>query len=180
MQGRAYLGWLWIVVVMPLLSCGYGFVHLQDRLPGGIRRVSIPTFENRTHEASLENIFTTDLRDEFFKSKIVEVVSADASQADIVGVITDVSTEPLAHSEEDLSGRSHKFLANEYRAKITVDVSLIQKSDKRVLWRRTFSDARQYRTSEDLLKNEVKQQDAFKKISLYLMEQVHDTMLEDF
>lgn len=166
-------------VFFSLFSCGYGFVALQDRLPGGVRRVAIPTFENRTHEAGLENIFTADLRNEFFKSKIIEVVSTNG-EAQIFGTITGLSIESLAHSEKDLVGRSSKILVNTYVAKVDISVSLVKRADKTVLWERTFSDTRQYVTGDDLLKNEVKQQEAFKKISLYIAEQAHDMMLEDF
>ena len=162
------------------LGCSYGFVTRQDRLPGGIRKVSIPTFSNRTHESGLENIFTTELRNEFFKSRIVTIVSTEQAEGEIIGVIGGVSTEPLAHSEEDLKGRSSKILANEYRAKMDVSISLVRLPSKEVVWERSFSDSRQYVTTNDLLKNEVKQQEAFKKIASYLMEQAHDAMLEDF
>ena len=171
--------WLLVVLASCFLSCGYGFVHLQNALPGGIKRISIPTFQNHTHESGLENKFTSDLRNEFFKSKIIEVVSRDEAEAEIQGVITAVSAESSAHSEKDLGGRA-SILANQYNAKIEVSISLVRLSDKKVLWQRTLSDTRQYLTSEDILKNEAKQEEAFNKISVYLMEQTHDLMLEDF
>lgn len=162
------------------MGCGYGFVSLQDSLPGKVKKVSIPIFQNRTHEAALENVLTSDLRKEFFKSKIIEVVSSSEAQAEIQGVITSVSLNPVAHSEKDLSGRSSKVLANEYTATIEVSVSLVKISTKEVLWSRSFSNSRQYLANEEALKNEMRKREAFTKISVYLMEQAHDMMLEDF
>ena len=161
-------------------GCGYGFVTLQDTLPGGIKKVSIPTFENRTHEAGLENIFTAALRNEFFKSKIVEVVATSEAEAEIRGTISGVHISSAAHSERSLDGRASKVLANQYTAKVDVDVSLVRLSDKKVIWTRTLTDEREYVTGENLLKNEVQQQAAFNRISTYLMEQSHDLMFENF
>ena len=175
--------WKWIVVAALLivcLGCGYGFVMLQDTLPGGVKRVAIPTFNNRTHEAGLENVFTQAIRNEFFKSKIVEVVAKEEAQAEIIGTINSIGIQSMAHSERDLSGRAKKILANQYSANVDVSVVLSRIPDKKILWERNLSDARQYITTEELLKNEVKQQEAFQKIALYLMEQAHDIMLEDF
>ncbi len=162
------------------LSCGYWFVSRQDRLPGGGKKVSIPVFQNRTQEIGLENVFTSALRNEFFRSKVIQVVSLDEADSEIQGIITSTSAEPLAHTEVPLSGRSSKILANEYRAKVDVSITLVRRSDQTILWQRNLSDGRQYSTGSDFVKNEDRQQEAFKKVALYLMEQAHDAMLEDF
>jgi len=162
------------------LGCGYGFSTVRGPLPGGVKKVAIPTFQNRTHEAALENIFTSSLRDEFFKSRLVKVVNRGEAEAEIVGIINSISIEPFAHTEKELDGRSKKVLANEYNARAEVSISLIRLRDGAKLWERNLSDARRYATNEDLLQNEVKQQEAFQKVAVYLMEQAHDLMFEDF
>lgn len=168
------------LLFLNILSCGYGFFTAKGPLPGRVRKVAIPTFQNRTHEAALENVFTSSLRDEFFKSRLVDVVNKSEAEAEIVGIINSVSIEPFAHTEEELAGRSKKVLANEYNARADVTVSLIQLRDGATLWERTLSDGRRYATNENLLQNEVKQQEAFQKVAVYLMEQAHDLMFEDF
>lgn len=171
-----------IIVLLPFLftACGYGFSTVRGPLPGGVKKVAIPTFQNHTHEAGIENIFTSSLRDEFFKSKLVDVVDRKRADAEIIGIVNSISIEAVAYSERDLEGRAKKVLANEYNARADVSISLVRLRDREKLWERTLSDARRYVTDENLLKNEVKQQEAFQKTALYLMEQAHDLMFEDF
>ena len=141
--------------------------------------MAIPTFQNLTSESGLENRFTADLRNEFFKSKIIKVVDHTEAEAEIKGTVNSISNESSAHSEKDLGGVS-KILANQYQAKVNVTILLVRLSDKKVLWQRSLSSSRQYVTGEDVLRNEEKQREAYTKISSYLMEQMHDLMLEDF
>lgn len=171
-----------IIALLPFLftACGYGFSTVRGPLPGGVKKVAIPTFQNLTHEAGIENIFTSSLRDEFFKSKLVDVVDRKRADAEIIGIVNSISIEAVAYSERDLEGRAKKVLANEYNARAEVSISLVRLQDGAKLWERTLSDARRYVTDENLLKNEVKQQEAFQKTAVYLMEQSHDLMFEDF
>ena len=67
-----------IILVLCHSSCGYHFSSVKDSLPGGIKSISIATFQNETHEAGLETVFTSALRNEFYKSKAVKVVSSQA------------------------------------------------------------------------------------------------------
>lgn len=161
-------------------GCSYHFSTLKDSLPGGVKTVSIPTFRNETNEAAVENIFTSSLRNEFFKSKIIQVIDSENAEAEIKGRIMNVQIHPTAYSEKTFQGRGSKILALEYDANVSAEISLIRKKDKKILWSRILSDSRRYASTEDLLNNETEQQEAFGKIASYLMEQAHDMMLEDF
>ncbi len=171
---------LFLFVLLWIEGCGYHFATVKEFLPGGIKSVFIPTFQNRTKEAGIENTFTSALRNEFIKSKAIQVVDRDAADGEIVGKIMQLSLEATSHEEKNLQERGAKILAREYSANVTVEVSLIRKKDQKVLWSRTLSEARRYSAAEDLLTNETKQREAFEKISVYMMEQVHDQMFEDF
>src|SRR3989338_3824495 len=162
------------------LGCGYHFSAVKDRLPGGIKSVFIPTFQNRTKEAGIENTFTSALRNEFIKSKAIHVGDRAQAQGEIIGKVMQLSLEATSHEEKNLESRGSKILAREYNVNVTVEVSLVRRKDQKMLWSRTLSDSRRYSSAEDLLSNEVKQREAFDKISVYVMEQVHDQMFEDF
>lgn len=166
--------------IVCLSGCGYHFATVKDSLPGGIKSVFIPTFQNHTKEAGIENTFTSALRNEFIKSKAIQVIDRDHAEGEIIGKVMQLSLEATSHQEKNLEERGTKILAREYSANVTVEVSLIRKKDQKVLWSRTLSDSRRYSAAEDLLVNETKQREAFDKISVYLMEQVHDQMFEDF
>lgn len=166
--------------LLSLSSCGYHFATVKEFLPGGIKSVSIPTFQNHTKEAGIENTFTSALRNEFIKSKSIRVTDRDEAEGEIIGKVMQLSLEATSHQEKNLEERGTKILAREYNANVTVEVSLVRTKDQKVLWSRTLSDSRRYASAEDLLVNETKQREAFDKISVYLMEQVHDQMFEDF
>ncbi|MBI3019395.1 MAG: LptE family protein [Deltaproteobacteria bacterium] len=163
-----------------LSGCGYHFSTVKDYLPGGVKSIFIPTFQNHTKEAGIENTFTSALRNEFIKSKAIQVVDPDQAEGEIIGKVTQLSLEATSHQEKNLEERGTKILAREYSATVTVEVSLLRKKDRKILWSRTLSDSRRYSSAEDLLANETKQREAFDKISVYLMEQAHDQMFEDF
>lgn len=163
-----------------LSSCGYHFSSIKATLPGGVRSVSIPTFQNGTKEAAIENVFTSALRKEFFKSKVIRVLDANEAEATIQGKVTHLSIDPTAYEEKTFQSRGSKILALEYNTNVSVDIALVRNKDQKVLWSRSVSDARRYSSSEDLLKNETKQREAYAKVATYLMEQTHDMMFEDF
>ena len=166
--------------ILSISGCSYHFATVKEFLPGGIKSVSIPTFQNRTKESGIENTFTSALRNEFIKSKAIQVVDRDQAQGEIIGKVMQLSLEATSHEEKNLEARGTKILAREYSANVTVEISLIRKKDQKVIWNRTLSDSRRYSSAEDLLVNEAKQREAFDKIAVYLMEQAHDQMFEDF
>ena len=166
--------------IVCLSGCGYHFSVVKDSLPGGVKSVFIPTFQNYTKESGIENTFTSALRNEFIRSKAIQIVDRDQAEGEIVGKVMQLSLEATSHEEKNLAERGTKILAREYNASVTVEVSLIRKKDQKVLWSRTLSDSRRYSSAEDLLVNETKQREAFDKISVYMMEQAHDQMFEDF
>ncbi len=170
-----------ILLGMIILSgCGYHFTTVKEFLPGGVKSVFIPTFQNRTTKSGIETTFTSALRNEFIKSKAIQVVDRDQAEGEIVGKILQLSLEATSHQEKKLEERGTKILAREYNANVTVEISLLRRKDQKILWSRTLSDSRRYSAAEDLLVNETKQREAFDKIAVYLMEQAHDQMFEDF
>ncbi len=171
---------LFSVLFLLMTSCGYHFSTVKDTLPGGVRSVSIPTFHNGTKEAAIENVFTSALRKEFFKSKVIKVLEADKAEATIQGKITGLSIDSTAYEEKTFQSRGSKILALEYNTNVSVDITLKRNKDNKILWTRSISDSRRYSSSEDLLKNETKQREAYAKVATYLMEQAHDMMFEDF
>lgn|SRR3989338_3917249 len=162
------------------MQCSYHFYAVKDELPGGVRKVAIPTFENNTHEAGIETVFTSALRTEFYKSKTIQVVEKEAADGIIIGRIRSIGFQPTAHSERTFGGRDTKILALEYDVNVSAEITLIRRSDQKVVWTRTLSDARRYQSTEDLLQNETRQREAYAKVAAYLMEQAHDTLFEDF
>lgn len=163
-----------------LTACGYHFYAVKNELPGHVRKVAIPTFKNETVEAGIENEFTSALRNEFFKSKSVAVVSEVEAQGILLGTIKHISMDPTAHSEKTFNNRGTKILALEYNANVTVEVVLVDAKSHLPIWTRSMSDARRYSSNEDLLQNETRQREAYGRVATYLMEQVHDVLFEDF
>ncbi|OGQ33614.1 MAG: hypothetical protein A3A72_01880 [Deltaproteobacteria bacterium RIFCSPLOWO2_01_FULL_38_9] len=169
-----------MMICLGHVACGYHFYSVKESLPGGVKRVSIATFKNDTNEAGIENTFTSALRNEFFKSKVIKIVDSQKAEAEIIGRVKQISIDPTAQSEKQISSRGTKILALEYNVNVSVDVSLIRRQDQKVLWARTVSDYRRYSAGENLLQNETKQREAFEKIAVYVMEQAHDMMFENF
>lgn len=98
----------------------------KTSLPGHIRTVRIPVFQNETLEPILEEELTTALTERFVRDNQLRVVQEDAD-AVLEGTITGY--------EDRVFGFDAQQKADEYLVVITVDLALRDRVKNKELWR---------------------------------------------
>ncbi len=93
---------VFLITVISVSSCGYGFRGSGSILPADVKRVYIPAVENNSSESGLTQTLTEALRDEFERYGALYVVD-DLSEADAVllAKITEVKRETRTSTATD-------------------------------------------------------------------------------
>lgn len=118
---------LLIAALMPAVACGYHLAGRSTSLPPDLKRLAVPTFQNRTNRPQIEQRITEHVIDEMTTRGRLHIVARE-EEADAVlrGEILSYSVVPVIISEQ---GR-----ATRYESRITAHVILSQVPTDRVLW----------------------------------------------
>jgi Lipopolysaccharide-assembly len=156
-----------------LAGCGYHFAGSNPILPGRIRTIEVPIFQNATARAFLESILTNHVRSRFSRFTGVKLVN-EGRQAEgrLVGKI--VAYEVKATAFDALDN------IIEYTATMQVEVSLKQTVDGKILWKNLVSWDGTFPAGIDKNLQEVNQQKAIVEICEKLAGEILYRMLEDF
>jgi outer membrane lipopolysaccharide assembly protein LptE/RlpB len=119
--------WFFCLLLLSIAGCGY---HLPGRgdLPAEIRTVYVDYFSNATLEPFLEREVTTSVIDRLARSRLLDM-AAQRQGADAVlsGAIVSYGTTPVSYDRNDI--------VQEFRAAMTLQATLRDAVDGRVLWR---------------------------------------------
>jgi len=144
------------LAMLAALGCGYTFQGA--RAPEGAS-LEIPVFINKTVETGIETIFTEQLISEMRKTPGWKIVEPGQGRYLLKATILSFISEPHAVSV--------RKLAVEHRATMVLDVSFVEKSTGKELWRdknlRTFAD---YPVGSDVLAAERAKREAIARIAL--------------
>ena len=98
--GRQTVPAICLLMLVPVLllfsGCGYRFSG-GGEMPGGVKRIAIEMFENRSGESGIESIITNDVVNEFSRNPMVEVTGREEADAVLTGVIRSARTRSLSH-----------------------------------------------------------------------------------
>ena len=162
-----------IILVSAMVGCGYHVMGKGGTFPDGITSVAIIPLENKTREPNLTAIFTSAFRREFIFRRDVEVVTEQKAETTLEGAITSIDPASVAYSSE---GR-----ATEYTISVTLDVRLIRRSNKAVLWKGDkIKGTWHYLASLDVMTNESNKNVAIQKIATDLSEKIYIMIKERF
>jgi outer membrane lipopolysaccharide assembly protein LptE/RlpB len=162
-----------IILVSAMVGCGYHVMEKGGTFPEGITSVAIIPLENNTREPNLTAIFTSAFRREFIFRQDVEVVTEQKAEATLEGAITSIDTGSVAYNSE---GR-----ATEYDISVTLNVRLIRRSNKVVLWKGDkIKGTWHYLASLDVMTNETNKNTAIQKIATDLSEKIYIMIKERF
>ena len=154
-------------------ACGYRIVGIGGQLPGGITRVEVPVFENKTARTDVGRVLTEDFIKRLLGSSNLVVASGEAAQAVIKGTVTSYKREPITF---DSTG---KPLAN--RLTIIMDVKLVSKGDKRLLFGEKAVAVRfDYPVKADLQENDRLEDQAMRSATEQMSQKLVSLMLESF
>jgi len=162
-----------LVVLICLAGCGYNFPGKSGTLPGGVEKVYVPLFINKTSEPRLENKLGNRLSEVLARSsKISQVGQEDTAEAVLLGTILKYQSRALSYDRNDNIG--------EFRSIMTVDVALHRVGTDEVLWKKTISWNSVYRADKDKGLQADLEEQAINEVSLRLAEEILHQLLDDF
>lgn len=188
-RGLIVNGMLFSFSICILFSgCAYRWGDTQRTLPLGYKQVSIPVFKNLTSEPGVGMDFTDALIREVEKSRVGRITERNLSEIEITGVVSNIGLEGL--NKNELAGLPKgAVLASEYRVSLTVDLTLVRRSDQTVLWSgqvsgtKTFPAAQITATginSANPLYNLSSKRRTIQLLAREMMIEAHDRMTENF
>ncbi|MFK5925283.1 MAG: LptE family protein [Desulfuromusa sp.] len=161
------------ILLFCLLGCGYHFPGQAGVLPGGVEKLYIPLFINKTAEPQLEHKMTDRVSEVFSRSsKISQVEKVEDAEATLIGTVRDYKSRALSYNPDDAIG--------EYRSTMIVAVVLRQSETEQLLWEGTASWSEEYSAANDKNDQEDLEQQAIDVITLRLAEEVLYKLLDDF
>ena len=133
-----------IAAAAALLATGCANYRWTSRVPEEIR--TVPEFQNSTNLAELGPITTQYTLREFQREGTFSIRRSGDSSIEVQGRVTKVDFRPIAFD------RGHGMRAGEYRCFATLDVSVIDKdNDKVLLAKRTYKAETTITVQGDLL-----------------------------
>jgi hypothetical protein len=154
-------------------ACGYRIVGIGGQLPGGITRVEVPVFENRTARTDVGRVLTEDFISRLLGSAKLAVVTGEEAQAVIKGTVTGYKRDPITFDSTKTP--------LENRLTITMDFSLVSKGDNRLLFGEKGVTVRyDYPVKADLQQNDRLEDQALRSATEQMSQKLVSLMLESF
>lgn len=168
---KRFLKFFACVLVLALSSCGYRFA-VGTKLPGGIKKLGIQMFENKSRESGYEVVMTNALIEEFLSKSSDTYSSLEKADGFIKGEISRIDIKGVTHSNPDI--------ATERKVVVFLDVNLVEKSGKLVRQLAKLTDEETYKVSESRTTTELNKQAALLLVSKRLSETVYEKLNEDY
>jgi hypothetical protein len=154
-------------------ACGYRVVGLGGQLPGGVTRVEVPVFENRSSRTDIGRVLTEAFIRELQGAAKLRVVREEEAQAVIRGVITGYKREPITFDAKETP--------LENRLTIVMDVNLVPRGGNRPLFgEKAVSIRYDYPIQTDLQVNDRLEDQALLEASKLMSQKLVSLMLEGF
>ena len=172
-ERQIYIFGMTAAAVLCLSACGYQFSEKEDRLFSDIKSLNIPFFMNETFEPRVENLVTEALINEFLERGKVRTINGKNPDATVTGTVKSFQTSPISFNS---SGR-----VLEYRATISLDVSLKRNDTGVILWESLgLTMDHEYKVSVNTTTTFDNRREATRKIAEDLAEEIHKRIFEDF
>ena len=154
-----------------LLAGCLGYSWTSD-VPESRRTVSVPAFENRTNYAEFGATATKHVLREFQREGTFKIRRTGDSALELQGVVTKVTLNGINYD------RGYDRRASEYRMKVTVECSLIDKVENKVLFNnRKFTGETTFLSQRDVLTG---QRNASDRLATDLARQIVDGVLSHY
>ena len=163
---------LWVGLVMILLSgCGYSFSGSGDII-AGIKSVHIAIFKNRTNETGAENVLTNNLVYEFTRSGSVKLVPKPLAEAYLTGIIRSSRIETVSRRSTSTS--------LEQRVTFWVTVSLHRSDGTRIWTAHDISENETYEVADEKAATDQNRRVAISRLSRRLAERIYFRLSDVF
>ena len=116
-----------IMLLLPMVGCGYALVGRSSNLPEDVRSVYVETMKNQTGRSQIDQIVSRALAQEFVSRQRFEVVSNPAeADAILSGTVMSYRVSPVAF----LEGR-----ARQYQVQIGAKMEFKRRGSDEAIWR---------------------------------------------
>ena len=167
---------IWMIITIACLvsftSCGYRFAGSEGP-PQGIEKLFIQLIDNKTTELDVDNLITSELKNEFIHK--YRGVLVDRKQADAVlsGAVVGIRTETVA---------SRGALTSlERRVYMTMDLTLKSSGSEQIWFAKGITDSDTYAVeSGDKEATEQNKRNALKDLARRLAEVSFNRLSDDF
>ena len=160
-----------LITILCFSACGYRFAG-DASFPGGVRKICIPLFENRSGEIGLETGFADDLMNQFRRNSSVVLTGRESADAVLSGKIESLNTETVS--------RSGAHSALERQVKISAGFELKGSDGKVIRSVKNISASESYPVMSDSMTTEHFRRNAIAKISKKIAELAYQYLSGDF
>ena len=168
---RFYLTGIFIVLCIAVTTCGYRFSG-GGELPGGIKKLNIGIFENRTNENGLESRIANDLIYQFTRFGNLQLTEKAKADAFLSGTIKSVTSVTISHESVNTS--------TERRVQVTIALKLTA-TDDRLLWSdNAISAYETYTVNSDKSQTEKNKKSALAILSSRVAERIYYRLTDNF
>ena len=158
---------LWLFVT----ACGYRFSG-GGELPGGIKKLNIGIFENRTNENGFESQIANDLIYQFTRFGNLQLTEKATADASLTGTIKSVTSVTISHANANTS--------TERRIQAIIALKL-SATKGGLLWAdNAISAYETYAVSTDKAQTEKNKKSALTKLSSRVAERIYYRLTDNF
>jgi len=124
-----------IICLVSFTSCGYRFAGSEGP-PKGIERLFIQLLDNKTTEPDVDNLITSELKNEFIQKYRGVLVHRDQADAVLSGAVVGIRTETVA--------KRGALTSLERRVYMTIDLTLKSSGSEQVWFAKGITDSDTY------------------------------------
>jgi hypothetical protein len=162
----------WVVVVMSVVSCGYQFEG-GGLIKDTVTQVAVDAFENKSSETGAGMAFTNALIQEIIQKTDTRVVDETRATAVFTGTVKAITFTTLSRSSSES--------VIERRVSAIVDLKLVNKADKEVIWSiKDFTSYEDYPVSSNQITDDGNKRDAVNKIAARSAEKLLGKIMVNF
>lgn len=151
-------------------GCGYHLSGQFGKMPGGVKALYVPMFENRTQKPDIEAIMTSAFATEF--ATTVEV--SDKAEFVMNGQVVSYGLQSVSYTKNDIN--------QEYRLTVAVSLKIAKRDGSEVVWKEdnisSYGDF--VVNGMDITATKEAELAAFRKIARDSARLVKEKMLENF
>lgn len=158
---------------MILNGCGYhmsGTPGLPPAVAG--KKIAIPVFVNKSYRANAGAILTESLVDEFARRSGGLVASAESADLVLSGTVLTYTTSAVSYSAADK--------VKEYKAVMTVESTLAERTTRQVIWKGVLSWSQDYPTNTDIALQQNCEEAAIREICRKVALQLYQKISQGF
>lgn len=168
-----------LAFLLILTGCGYQIVQRGDNsthgagIPDWIQTIYIAPFNNKSTELMLSSWITDELRQEFMRSRLLRLTPKESADVILEGEVGAVSTGGLSYMRSDI--------AVERRISIECSIKLKNRKTGDVLWESSnITRDEGFLTGQELMETTVRKENALRKISRYMAQEIYHRVTDVF